>query len=415
MAKHRNPVFKPLIKFSIYTVVCLALLFGLAARVGNLTPPTHKRDFYTAVLSNADSLVGKDDVKIAGVTVGQVHSVRVHQGKAIVRFSVDHNIRLRTGTAAGLRWQDIIGDKFLYLYPSTSGAVLPRGAQLTDEVQGADVGDFLIDIGGFLHALNPNDINKFTAAIVGSLQDNQGQVSQLLDNTATLSQNLAGQDSNIAQIVDNLTSTLTALEARDGDLAQVIDHLSSVAANLSTRNDVIDNVIANFTQVNGLLSQLVDNNGANVDQITSSLQTIATVLKQHTADLDAGLTTASAGLAPYIEISKLGQWFAIRVVYTCLANEKSCSYDQPSNPPKTLDNPPLNPVPGSVAGTLPQSGAEGATASPASAASSQGARAGSSAATPASPDPGARPIGPATPAPTVGTIIDFALYGDGSS
>ena len=349
-------------------------------------------------------------MKIAGVTVGQVHSVKVAEGKAVVRFSLDHNIRLRSGTAAGLRWQDIIGDKFLYLYPSATGDVLPRGARLTAEVESADVGDFLIDIGGFLKALNPNDINQFTASIVGSLQDNQAQVSQLLDNTATVSQNLAGEDANIGRIVDNLTSTLTALEAWDGDLAQVIDHLSSVASDLATRNDVIDNVIANFTQVNGDLSQLADNNSANIDQITSSLQTVATVLQQHAADLDAGLTTASAGLAPYIEISKLGQWFAIRVVYSCLANEQTCTYDQPGNAPKTLDNPPLNPVPGSAAGTLPPTGAEGSSTGTAAAA-----------ATPARPaatgtlDPGARPIGPATAAPTVGTIIDFALYGDGSS
>jgi phospholipid/cholesterol/gamma-HCH transport system substrate-binding protein len=405
VARHRNPVFRPLFKFAIYAAVCLVLLFALAARVGNLTSPTHKRDFYTAVLSNADSLTAKNDVKIAGVTVGQVHSVRVHQGKAIVRFSLDHAIRLRAGTAAGLRWQDIIGDKFLYLYPSASGSVLPRGAQLTSEVQGADVGDFLIDIGGFLKALNPNDINQFTASIVGSLQDNQSQVGQLLNNTATVSQNLAGQDTHIAQIVDNLTSTLTALESRDGDLAQVIDHLSSVASDLATRNDVIDNVIANFTQVNGDLSKLVDSNTTNIDQITSSLQTIATVLQQHTTDLNAGLTTASAGLAPYIEISKLGQWFAIRVVYTCLANEATCTYDQPANPPKTLANAPLNPVPGSSAASLPPTGAEGAAA----------ASGGTTAAAGAAADSGARPIGPAVAAPTVGTIIDFALYGDGSS
>jgi len=415
VAKHRNPVFRPLFKFAIYMVICLLLLFGLAARVGNLTSPTTKRDMYYAELSNADSLVTKDDVKIAGVTVGQVHSVRVKRGEAVVKFSLDNHIRLRSGTAVGLRWQDIIGDKFLYLYPSTTGDFLPTGAyinvtgtapnQQVHEVESADVGDFLIDIGGFLKALNPNDINQFTASIVDSLQDNESQVSQLLDSTATVSQNLAGRDADITEIVDNLTSTLTALEARDGDLAQVIDHLSSVASDLATRNDVIDNVIANFTQVNGDLSQLVDDNSVNVNQLTSNLQTIAAVLQQHAADLDAGLTTASAGLAPYIEISKLGQWFAIRVVYTCLANETTCTYDQPANTPKTLATTPLNPVPGSVAGTLPQSGAAGEATTASAAAAPAGAAF----------DPGARPIGPAAATASLANIIDFAIYGDGSS
>jgi len=397
VAEHRNPVFRPLIKFSIYAVICLLLLFVLAIRVGNLSSPTQHRAMYRAMLSNADSLVAKDDVKIAGVTVGQVHAVRVYRGEAVVKFSLDSDIHLRQGTAAGLRWQNIIGAKYLYLYPSTTGAELPHGATLTNEVEGADVGDFLMDVGGFLQALNPGDINAFTKSIVESLQDNQDQVSQLLDNTATVSENLGNQDTNIAQIVDNLTGVLNALESRDSDLAQAIDHLSSVASDLATRNDVIDDVIANFTQVNGDLSQLVDDNSANVDQITTNLQVIAKVLQQHAADLDAGLTTASAGLAPYIEISKLGQWFAIRVVYACLADQTTCVYDEPGNEPTTLDNTPYNPVPGSTAGASPG-----------------GASVNSADASLTSADPGSRPIGPPAPSASVANVVGFALYGDGS-
>jgi ABC-type transporter Mla subunit MlaD len=308
-----------------------------------------------------------------------------------------------------MRWQDIIGDKYLYVYPSTTGPFLPRGATLVNEVQSADVGDFLIDVGGFLKALNPNDVNSFTRSIVSSLQDNQAQVNQLIDNSATVAQTLGGQDQNIAQIVDNLTTTLSALEARDSDLAGAIDHLASVSADLAARNDVIDNVIVNLTRVNGDLSQLVTRNQGNVGDITSSLQTVANVLKQHVTDLDNGLTTASAGLAPYIRISKLGQWFAIRVVYTCLSDQLTCTYDQPTNPPKTLANAPLNPVPGSVAGAQPAStgglGSSGLGGLRAGVAS----RAGAGAA-----DAGARPIGPPAPPLSVGNIVDFALYGDGS-
>lgn len=402
MEKHRHPVYRPLIKFAIYALVCLLLLFSLATRVGNLTPPTQRRDTYRAVLSNAESLVAKDDVKIAGVTVGQVHSVKVRRGKAVVSFSLDRHIRLRSGTAAGLRWQDIIGHKFLYLYPSPDGAVLPRGATLTGEVAGADVGDFLMDVGGFLKALNPRDINTFTAAIVSSLQDNQSQVSRLLDNSATVADTLGGQDAAIGRIIDNLTSTMTAIESRDSDLAQIIDRLSSVASDLATRNDVIDNVIANLTQANGELSQLVDGNSANVGQIASSLQAVASVLQQHTTQLDAGLTTASAGLASYIQISKLGQWFAIRVVYACLAQQTTCTYDQPANEPTSLDNPPYNPVPGSQAGSVPSPGVVAETTTTV---------AGRAAAAKVMPG-GA--IGPQGAQPTIANIIGFAIYGDGS-
>jgi phospholipid/cholesterol/gamma-HCH transport system substrate-binding protein len=371
MARHANPVVRPLIKFTIYAIVCLLLLFGLATRVGNLTPPTHHRSEYNAVLTDASSLVAKDDVKIAGVTVGQVHGVKVFQGKAIVSFSLDSNIHIRSNTAAGLRWQNLIGAKFLYLYPSTDGDILKPGAKLTREVAGADVGNFLIDVGGFLKALNPNDVNAFTGAIVSSLQDNQAQVSSLIDNTATVAQTLGQENSNIGQIVTNLNGVLSALSARDNDLATVIDRLSSVASDLASRNDVIDNLIANFTSVNADLTQLVDANQTNVNQIVANLQTVTDVLKAHTSDLNRDLRTAPSGFAPYIEISKLGQWFEIRVVYTCLANQKTCSYEQPLAPP-SLNNPPV----------------------------------------PASNVP--MPIGPPIPQLNVSSIVNFALYGNGT-
>ena len=386
MAKHRNPVFRPLIKFSIYGVICLSLLFGLAARVGNLQSPSHHRDMYYASMSNAESLIAKDDVKIAGVTVGQVHGIRVRQGKAIVKFSLDRNIHLHAGTAAGMRFQNVIGAKYLYLYPSPDGPVLPKGATLSHEVQSADVGNFLIDLGGFLRALNPADVNAFTRSIVTALNDNQSKVSSLLDNTATVSQTLGGLDTNIAHIVDNLTTVLTTLQSRDGDLASVIDHLSSVAADLATRNDVIDNVIANFTTVNTDLSKLVDANKGNVDQLTANLKVIADTLQAHSGQLDQDLRTSSAGLAPYIEISKLGQWFAVRAVYACLANQTSCSYEQPANPPARLDNKPLDPTASSAAAaSVPALGS----------------------------DPGSRPIGPPVARPTLGNVVGFAIYGNG--
>ena len=394
MARFRNPVIRPLVKFSIYAAVCLVLLFTLAARVGNLQPPSHHRDTYYAALSNAESLIAKDDVKIAGVTVGQVHGIRVKQGKAIVKFSLDHNIHLRGATAAGMRFQNVIGAKYLYLYPSSDGPVLPKGATLTNEVASADVGNFLIDLGGFLRALNPADVNAFTRSIVTALNDNQAKVSSLLDNTATVSQTLGGLDTNIAHIVDNLTTVLTSLQSRDGDLATVIDRLASVSADLATRNDVIDNVIANFTTVNGDLSKLVDSNKVNVDQLTANLQVIADTLKAHTAELNQDLHTASAGLAPYIEISKLGQWFAVRAVYACLANQAKCSYEQPANQPQRLNNQPLDPSGASTTSTPSSSG-------------------GATPATAAGTDSGSRPIGPPVARPTVGNIVGFAIYGNG--
>ncbi|HWW52236.1 MAG TPA: hypothetical protein VNY84_00595, partial [Acidimicrobiales bacterium] len=149
------------------------------------------------------------------------------------------------------------------------------------------------------------------------------------------------------------------------------------------RNDVLDNVINNFGQVNKDLNDLISGNRTNLDQTIANLQTIANVLAQHHSDLDRGLATLSAGLAPYTLISAYGQWFQIRVVYTCLAQQTTCTYEDPANPPKSLNNPPI------IAGALSSS--------------------------PASPTPST--VAPATlppRQPTLGDIVKFVLS-DGST
>src|SRR5579864_3835367 len=105
-----SPVIRPLIKFTIYAALCVVLLIALTIRVGNLhTLPlvSHDHNYY-AELTDASSLVPPDDVKIAGVTVGQVKGVKVRHGYAVVKFAVDKHIVLRQSTQVGMRFQNVI-------------------------------------------------------------------------------------------------------------------------------------------------------------------------------------------------------------------------------------------------------------------------------------------------------------------
>ena len=69
--------------------------------------------------------------------------------------------------------------------------------------------------------------------------------------------------------------------------------------------------------------------GATSTPRSNNLQTIAGVLGQHRADLEKSLATLSSGLAPYHLISSYGQWFQIRVVVACLANQTSLQQRDP--------------------------------------------------------------------------------------
>jgi ABC-type transporter Mla subunit MlaD len=117
-----------------------------------------------------------------------------------------------------------------------------------------------------------------------------------------------------------------------------VSNLATISSALASRNDTLDAVIGNFGKVAGEFSQLVSNNRGNLDTIISSLQTVANVLHAHRSDLDADLSSLSAGLEPYTMISSYGQWFDVNVVYQCLADETNCSYNQSGAKPTQVDS-----------------------------------------------------------------------------
>ncbi len=332
----RSGIFQPTaLKVGAFALVCLILLAGLAARIGNITFFSH-RVTYSAQLTDATGLTPSDDVKIAGVTVGQVSSVSLQHGHALVTFSVNSNVHLKSGTQAGLQWQNVIGQKFLYLFPSSSGRLLKAGSMipLSNSVPEADVGALLNSLGPLLGALHPQQSNEIVEAFANTLNGDETQVDQLIQNAATVSQTVGSVDSQVGQLVTDLNQVMSALSSRSSDLGQVIANLQGVSQTLASRNDLLDQTVGNLGTISGEVASLESNTHGNLSNAITDLQAVSAEIQGRESELSQGLSTLGSGLAGYQEISSFGQWFQIQIVYSCLANETGgCNYYQGSNPP----------------------------------------------------------------------------------
>jgi ABC-type transporter Mla subunit MlaD len=96
---------------------------------------------------------------------------------------------------------------------------------------------------------------------------------------------------------------------------------------------LLDDVVGNLSQVATDLAGLIGNNHNTITSTIDNLQTVAADVQNNQQNLSNSLSTLGAGLAPYIQISQWGQWFAVETVYTCLAGQSVCPYYQPGNPP----------------------------------------------------------------------------------
>ena len=351
-------------KVLVFAVCCLVVLALLAARIGNITFFTH-RVSYAADLADATGLQPADDVKIAGVTVGQVTGVKVQRAHALVTFAVNTNVHIPADTQVGTQWHNVLGQQFLYLYPGHSAAELKPGGTLplSQNAQQADVGALLNSLGPLLASLHPAEANQVVTAFAQALQGDQSEVDQLIDNAAAVSQSVGSVDTQVGQVVDNLNQVFGALAQRSGDLGTVIDNLDTIAQSLAGRNDLLQQTVTNLGTVAGEVAQLEADTHGSLSSAITNLEAVSADIQAHAGDLSQGLSTLGSGLAPYADISAYGQWFQVQLVYTCLADETVCSYYQPTNAPAgagQLGSPPSSGIPSPANGSGPLGALAGA-------------------------------------------------------
>jgi phospholipid/cholesterol/gamma-HCH transport system substrate-binding protein len=329
---HRLP--SSAFKFAIFALVCIVLLVGLAAKIGNLSLLS-SRHALNAQLSDVTGLANGDPVNIAGVPVGQVSSIAVQHGHALIGMSINNTVTLHGATDIGVRWQNVIGQKEIEIFPSKAGPILPTGATLPlgHDVSDSSVNAFLNTLGPLLSSINPHEANEFVENVSGALEGDTSQIDQLINSGATVSNTVGALDSQVGEVIVNLNQVLTAVASRSGDLGSLVDNLQTVASTLASKNTLLDNVVGNLSQVASDLAGLIGSNHSVITSTIDSLQVVAADVQNNQKQLAASLSGLGAGLAPYIQISQYGQWFAVQTIYTCLANQTSCSYYQPSNPP----------------------------------------------------------------------------------
>src|SRR5207302_8111417 len=201
--KLRGSLARVTIKVAVFAAICVVLLAILAKEVGNLSFFTH-RVSYKADMPDVTGLFPTDDVKVAGVKVGQVAKVTTDHGHAVVTFNVDKTVPLRSSTQVGLRYRNVLGEKYLYLYPGSTGRVMSSGSTIpmNQAVSDADIDAFLNALGPFVKAINPQEGNLFVQAMVSALEGNQNQVTQLLGNTATVSSTLGNLNQQVGGVID---------------------------------------------------------------------------------------------------------------------------------------------------------------------------------------------------------------------
>lgn len=251
----------PLIKLTVFVVVTVLLTAVLGISIASANFGEAKA--YTARFSAATRLLAGDNVRIAGVQVGEVKSVEVVDRRiAQVKFEVDSARSLPQNVQAAIKYRNLIGQRYLELSKGagSSGGQLEPGEVIPLQQTTPPV-DLTLLFNGFkplFHALSPKDVNKLSYEIVQVLQGEAGTVESLLRHTASLTKKIASKDEVIGNVITNLNDVLGVINKRTPELNNLITRLQELVSGLASDREPIGEAIESLGHLAQVTSGFLD-------------------------------------------------------------------------------------------------------------------------------------------------------------
>ncbi len=217
-----------LLKVSIFAVVMLLVAAGLVVIFGQFR--FSSTNSFHAIFENASRLKDGNDVRIAGVPVGTVKDIRLRPDNNVdVTFTVDKRYQMYTSTRAVIRYENLVGDRFLEI---TSGPgelrKVPPGGMIQHTEPALDLDALLGGLRPVLKGLDGDKVNEISSAIIELLQGQGGALSDLLSSTGSFSQTLADRYQVISDVIHNLNTVLTTVDEKSAQFDQSIDQLQQL-------------------------------------------------------------------------------------------------------------------------------------------------------------------------------------------
>ncbi|EKX65851.1 MCE family protein [Streptomyces ipomoeae] len=301
----------PLVKFSLFALVTILATALLAATIINVS--FAPKDTYRAVFSDVTGLEEGDDIRVAGVRVGEVEGIRIKDRTlAEVTFTVTAERPLLTSTGAVVRYRNLVGQRYIAL---TEGAgdgtrLRPGGTIPLSRTQPAlDLNALLNGFKPLFAALSPNDVNQLATEIIKTLQGEGGTVNSLLAHTALLTTTLADRDELIGSVIDNLNSVLKTLDERGGRFSGLLKQLRRVISGLSTDRKPIGESLVSIGDLTEATSGLLDDARPPLKDDITELGELTGTLNRNEKTVEGVLKRLPNKLTELTGTASYGSWF----------------------------------------------------------------------------------------------------------
>ena len=247
-------------RLAIFMTVCVFGMFSMIAIFAELRFQDESE--YKAQFANVTGLELDQFVRIAGVEVGQVQNVTIQPDTtALVEFTANDSVVLTEGTRAVIRYDDLIGGRYVSLEQGVGGTKKLNPGATIPLARTAPALDLDALIGGFrplFRALDPDQVNALTSQLIRAFQGQGGTINSFFTQAGALTNTLADRDQLVGEVITNLNTVLGSIGDQNTQFAKAVDSLSELVGTLAQRKADISNSVAYANSAAAGVADLLD-------------------------------------------------------------------------------------------------------------------------------------------------------------
>lgn len=294
-----------------FAAIGLAAAIGGAAALGianAANEPSGQQASYTATFGRAgQGLDTRSDVKVRGITVGRVSSLRLGpDGRVKVGLQISKDIHLPPSAVARIEPVSVFGPKVVTLDLGAGNPArrLPDGGTIANTKDPSDPADTATPAFDLTHAIDPDDVATITHSlssglagqglplrrtidngtrIVDAIHDDQGALQSLLRNVGMLADTLGAHGRSITSAAADFTALAPALNRRPDQISRLLDQSARLSdhftAGLAASGDSAARLIDGAAAVAHVIAPRTNDLSLLIDSLNGLFSGLAGIIR----------------------------------------------------------------------------------------------------------------------------------------
>jgi phospholipid/cholesterol/gamma-HCH transport system substrate-binding protein len=301
--RERNPIAVAIAGLAILVVISLLTYFS------NELPLIGGGTGYTAYFAEAAGLTPGNEVRIAGVKVGQVTGVSLAGDKVAVTFSVK-GAWIGNKSTAAIMIKTLLGDKYLALDPLGPATQNPgQPIPMNRTKSPYDVVQAFNGVGQQISQINTAQLAQSLQTLSSAFSGTPPYVRKALSGLASLSSSIASRDNQVTSLLAGTKKVTGTLAAEDARFQALLGDGNLLLSMLRQRQAAIHSLLVSTQALATQLSGLVNDDQARLQPALQALDQVTNVLQANQANLQRALALAG----PYYRLLGNavgnGRWF----------------------------------------------------------------------------------------------------------